>query len=189
MSIVEITNIKTALVVGPIYDKIEKLETIDNLNNKYDKIILMGSIFYTSKSNQDIEERLNLIKKYSKITYLISDLDLLAAYRNKNYYLKHIPNCAILKTNNKFPIIITSGGLQPNTKNLDNLELSFINYINNQPWHNLYNGNLGYIISNNPLSKNKPEYYNYSMQLGNYINNNTYAQEINENGLAQMVII
>ena len=74
---------------------------------------------------------------------------------------------------------------------LNNLEASFVNQIDNKPWHLSYNGTLGYVVANNPLTNKAPQYYNYSMQLGNLPGEEScvYAQEVDEIGLKRNILL
>jgi hypothetical protein len=75
--------------------------------------------------------------------------------------------------------MVCSGGPINSSDNI--FSFSFLNYINNIPWHYSYNGENGYVISNNPITDNNPKFYNYSCSLGT--DNKIYGQEINKFGL------
>jgi hypothetical protein len=93
---------------------------------------------------------------------------------------------------NQSKYLIINGGL-PKTITLnklnDNFEITYISNIQNKPWHYFYGGNLGYVISNYPLTNEKPKYYNYSCQIGNINNNIVYAQEIDQYRLKNVISI
>jgi len=190
MAILEINNINNALIVGPIYNNYSKLEKINKLYNDYNKIILMGSIFYLSKNIKDVNNNLDLINKYKNIIYVITDLDYLTLHK-LNINIDYNINLVLLKFISQSYVLVTSGGFNNklNFNNLkDNIEISFINKINNTNWHEIYNGNLGYVISNNPLTKSYPTNYKYSTQIGNIFSDKTvtYAQEANKYGLGNL---
>jgi len=89
---------------------------------------------------------------------------------------------------------VLAGHLIQNMNNLkleNNIETSFISTINGQSWHKSYHGIYGYVVSNSPLTFEKPQFYNYSAQIGNDygINTNVYAQEIESTGLKKTILL
>jgi hypothetical protein len=149
----------TILVVGFIYN-IDKLNKIQQLAKDYKYVIINGGLSE------------NLTQINNNILYVQGRVDYL---NNINNY----PNLINIKYNSR-NVIITDGGI---INTLNTYENSFINQINGKPWHNNYNGSLGYVISNNTFS-DSPKYYNYSMSLGSC--EKTFAQEVNEIGLRKM---
>lgn len=75
-------NVNKLLVVGPIYDQIDKLEKVNGLLNDYDYVIFNGSLCYPYNNLQQVEQRISrmndLLKSY-KVTYNVSQHDLLCA--------------------------------------------------------------------------------------------------------------
>lgn len=190
------------LVVGPIYDRIDKLQNALKLKNNYDLIIINGNICYPDNNLEKVKQRIEIIDEYlnsEKCIYNVGSLDLqlLSKLEENNDITKWIikkSNVIIVNFQNQSSIVILGGGITPqmSKKDLyDNLEVSFISNIDKIPWHKLYGGNFGYIISNNPLTKNPPQFYNYSAQIGNHYsdNVNVYAQEIDQFGLKKTILL
>jgi hypothetical protein len=190
------------LIVGPIYDKIDKIESVTNIIDNYDLVIFNGSLCFPYSNIAKVKDRIavmdNLLKN-NKVIYNISDLDLTCTSQAKdiqvNKWILSKSNVVIIKYVNKPNIIITSGGIPTKVKYIENLtnnlETSFVSIIENKPWHTSYNGMLGYVISNNPLTNNEPELYDYSAQIGNIYSsqNNVYAQEIDRDGLKKTILL
>jgi hypothetical protein len=186
------------LVVGPIYDKIDKLQKIKEIEHNYQYIIFNGNLCYPYENTEELEERIKLFDN-KKWLFNAGQFDLLALLnsRNSEYvnkWIKSKPNVIIVEFTNKTNLIILGGGVLPKmikSDLLDNLEVSFVSKFNNESWHKSYGGSYGYIISNNPLTNKKPEFYNYSMQLGNIFSpeNNVYAQEADQYGLKETILL
>jgi predicted phosphodiesterase len=185
------------LVVGPIYDKLDKLERVEKLSSFYDLVILNGNICYPFDG---AEERIKYLSNYlsGKIIYNAGNYDLQLMQQTTSEKIKewinNKPNVILIGFKNQTSIIITSGGLSPQMTKKDlynNLETSFISNIDNKPWHVLYGGGYGYVISNNPLSLAAPHFYNYSAQIGNSYGpeNQVYAQEIDQYGLKDTILL
>ena len=185
------------LVIGPIYNKLDKLSKIDGLLSQYDYIIFNGGLVYPSEDIQQVKEGIQKFTEWSrgkKIVYINgrNDLLLLEKTDDKDITQWIRNNCnvviAIFDSRN---VVVTDGGIPNDIKGMyelmDNLEISFISQINNKPWHDSYNGGLGYVITNNPLTNKPPQYYNYSMQIGNL--NQVYAQEVDEIGLKNCILL
>lgn len=190
------------LVVGSIYDKIDKLKNAISLKDNYDLIIINGNACYPNDNLNMVRDRVELIDQYlqtGKIIYNVGQFDLhlinkLEENDPLKKWIEERPNIILISFQNQSSLIVTSGGLTPqiNKKNLyDNLELSFVSYIQNEPWHKLYGGSLGYVISNNPLTKKEPQFYNYSAQIGNiyYELTQVYAQEADQFGLKKTILL
>ncbi len=190
------------LVVGPIYDKIDKLSVVEKMISQYKYIIFNSGLCYPSnidKIKLRIQRIQSLIDK-NKIIYLAgrTDYTILKSLTkdNKNIveWINNKPNIAIINFPN-YTVLIVDGGIPITIKSIsdlkENIEVSFISQINEIPWHLSYNGGLGYVISNNPLTNNCPKYYNYSMQLGSSYSeeSSVYAQEMDEIGLKQTILL
>ncbi len=189
-------TLQNILVVGPIYDKTEKLHKINNLIQKYDLIILNGSSCYPD--NENLIERLKYIDSLlatNKVNYIVSDLDYQISLKNKlvNKWIFDKPNAINIKFSRGTQITIMAGGVLPNMSHKDlkvNLEISFVSSLGEVPWHQKYNGKLGYIISNNPLKAASPEFFNYSARIGTTLQTGrVYAQQVNENGLQKTFLL
>lgn len=183
---------KKILVVGPINDKLSKIKSMTPL---YDWIILNGGLFFQINNLNNNIEQMNELMKSGKIIYNIGKQDLLLLSNLEfndpvSQWIRACPNIVFADYISR-SVIIVDGGI-PNTiktRNdlLNNLEISFVSQINKNPWHKSYGGGLGYIISNNPLTSKSPQFYNYSMQLGT--ESDVYAQEVNDMGLKQTILL
>jgi hypothetical protein len=189
------------LVVGPIYDKIEKLAVVEKMIPQYNTIIFNSGLCYPSDDLSQVSHRISEMQKlmdHHKVIYLAgrSDYLLLETLDDTliSNWIRMRPNIALAA----FPtrtVLITDGGLPPTVKSSkdlnNNLEISFISKIKESPWHQSYNGGLGYVVSNNPLTNEYPKYYSYSMQIGNSYSpeSKVYAQEITEMGLKQTILL
>lgn len=188
------------LVIGPIYNKLDKLSKIDNLLSQYDYIIFNSGLF----PSEDIRQAKESIQQFTewsrgkKVIYINgrSDLLLLNKTEDKNITRWIYNNCnVVIASFDSRNVVITDGGIPNDIKGMyeltDNLEVSFVSFFDDKPWHNSYNGGLGYVIANNPLTNKPPEYYNYSMQMGNLYEPNAavYAQEVDEIGLKNCILL
>lgn len=104
--------------------------------------------------------------------------------------LNDLPYQISIEFDNYTKITVLNGGftdLMLKSKNINNIESLFVNNIDDKPWHESYNNEFGYIISNNPITDNEPKLYWNSMQIGNI--NNLYGQEINKYGLQNTILL
>lgn len=191
------------LVIGPIYNKIDKLKSVKDLFPNYDFIIFNGGLCYPYDNLKEVETRIHIMNEYlqsKKVFYNLGnyDLELLKSLEESNKFpqiakwLQQQSNVIII--NSQQSLIVTCGGLTPqmNKKDLfNNWETSFVSNINNMPWHKSYGGSYGYVISNNPLTNGPPQFYNFSAQIGNAYNENTqvYAQEVERLGLKKTILL
>lgn len=192
------------LIIGSVYDK---FIDISNLLDKYQYIIYNGNICYPFNDLNKVYQRIDYINNLyqtKKVIYNLGNYDLkLLSFlleNNSNHdlikWILSKSNLISIKFEKGTSALIINGGVLPENININslenNIEISFLSYINDEPWHNFYNGRFGYIISNNPLNNDKPIFYNYSMQLGTkYDQNNTkiYAQEIDGFGLKETILL
>ncbi len=187
------------LVVGPIYDKMEKLSIIENLMPEYQFVIFNGGLCFPSDDLVKLKVRIDKMQSFldnNKTIYLAGRADLMLLQKLEDTeisnWIRHRPNMAIIKYPTRVALVMDGGipsGTKSNNDLIDNMEVSFISQINEKPWHISYNGGLGYVISNNPLTNHFPDYYSYSMQLGNSYSPNgfVFAQEIDEIGLKKTI--
>jgi hypothetical protein len=199
-------NMNKVLVIGPIYDKIEKLSNVSNMVSSYDQIIFNGGLCYPYANPLEVKDRLaqmDKLTKTKKVIYNIDAHDLMCAkecYTKKEYtnivnWIWSKPNVIIINfIKQQTTTIITGGGisLKMNHHSLtDNLETSFISKINGISWHQLYGGMSGYIISNNPLTLKPPQFHRFSAQIGNVYGPETrvYAQELDGLGLKNTILL
>jgi hypothetical protein len=199
-------NMNKILVVGPIYDKLEKLNNVSNMISDYDQIIFNGGLCYPNTDPSEIKSRLLQMDKLirtKKVIYNVDAHDLKCAkdFATEKEYSEIVdwvwskPNVIIVYfTKQQTTTIITGGGLSSsmNQFNLtDNLETSFISKIDGVSWHQVYGGMSGYIISNNPLTFQKPQFHRFSAQIGNDYGPETqvYAQELDGLGLKKTILL
>lgn len=185
------------LVVGPIYDHINKIVKINELADRYKVVIVNSGLCHPSISN--IEENITNFRSsiMPNVIYNLGSDDLKYYANHDNdtsRWLKTLPNVVFLEFNNQTTTIIVNGGVTPQMKRnnlIDNIEISFVSNINHQPWHHKYYGGYGYIISNNPLTIAEPKFYPFSMQMGNKyeLNHQIYAQEITPRGLKKTFLL
>lgn len=189
------------LVVGPLYDKIEKLSRLDEIASEYDWIIFNSGLCHPSDDIKQVKERIDKMKEFvskHKSAYLVgrSDYLLLTQTKDKDIekWVSGSYNIALADFSSR-GVVITDGGI-PNSvvKRMDLLnclEASFLSRVDDKPWHESYNGRVGYVISNNPLTDKHPKYYRHSMQLGNSYSpeNAVYAVEVDEISLKKTIVL
>jgi hypothetical protein len=191
------------LVVGPIYDQIDKLSEHSNWFSDHDQVIFNGNLCYPNHNLDQVRERIKTMNKYlqfKNIIYNLGDQDLILM--KKLWESGEAPDILrwLCDRNNVIMIdfaysqstlIVTSGGITPKMARSglqDNLEISFVNHLGGRPWHELYGGGCGYIIANNPLTQNRPIFYNHSIQIGTIYNTQTtvYAVQAHSRGLGNI---
>jgi hypothetical protein len=185
------------LVVGPIYNNSDKILKINDLAKQYKVVIINSGLCHPGIS--DIPNNiLNFKSSISKnVIYNLGSDDLKSCKNTSGeafQWLKLQPNVILLQFKNQTSTIIVNGGVTPQMKKdylIDNIEVSFVSKIDGQPWHNKYYGGYGYIISNNPLTMEKPKFYPFSVQMGNKyeINYEIYAQEVTPWGLKKTFLL
>ena len=181
------------LVTGPIYNLL-KLESLNNLVDNYELIVINGSLFYNL---ENIENKINNLNKLlnDKIIYNLSDLDYVSSTQNEKIFnfIKNKSNVVTVNFNGGSCVTIVSGGIPFNMGKeglQSNLEISFVSRLGEGAWHEQYGGKLGYIISNNPLKDAPPDYFAYSCRLGTTAQSQkTYAQEVNQYGLQKTILL
>ena len=198
-------NMNKVLVIGPIYDKIDKLDRVATMVPHYDYIVLNGSLMFPYE-NEKVKERvskMNWLFKTGKVIYNLDYHDLqiaeeLHTSQKEPELLNWIwskPNVTMINFKNfQTTTIITGGGVHPKMNKetlMDNLETSFISTANGISWHKTYGGTYGYIISNNPLTFEAPQFHSFSAQIGNDYGPQTqvYAQEVTGLGLRDTILL
>ena len=170
--------------------------------SQYDWIIFNGGLCYPHNDISEIKKRIEVMNQYlttGKVIYNAGRLDYLLLTRLEEsetflqQWIRSRPNVVLAEYPSR-SVFVVDGGIPEKiigrTELGDNLEVSFVSNIKNKPWHQSYNGRLGYVISNNPLTLGRPQYYNYSMQLGNqYEHGSIYAQEVWERGLKRTILL
>ena len=194
--------LRKVLIVGPIYDKIEIIQSQQKIWDEQDLIIFNGNLCYPNDNLTEIEDRIKIMENFiqtGKVIYNLGNQDLLLMKHlnenNQNYqitnWLKNKSNVVIIGSLAQSGLIITNGGVTPEMRRSDldnNLETSFVSNIKNEPWHRWYGGGYGYIISNNPLTQEPPKFHNFSMQIGNIYDekNKIYAVQVGQYGVERI---
>lgn len=190
-------RVEDVLIIGPLYDRIDRISEAQKHFEDYDLVIFNGNLCFPSEDLSEVEHRIQEMNKVlsPKVIYNVGryDLQLLAKLRGGTNdsicdWITPRPNVIIVPFRTGNTLIVTDGGVTPEMKLSDlssNLETSFVSKIKNSPWHRWYGGGMGYIISNNPLTAEPPQYYNFSAQIGNvyWEKVTTYAQAVTGNGL------
>jgi len=170
------------------------------LTKHYKAIILNGGLIHPQQQN--IEESFMQMKQSLRdcpnIIYNVSGYDLTYAAENDGStianWIMNQPNVVLIDFVNQTNTIITNGGVTPKMNRevlKNNIETSFVSYVNGVPWHKKYYGGYGYIVSNNPLTSSDPQFYNYSLQMGNMFSDEckSFAQEISPTGLKETILL
>jgi hypothetical protein len=192
---------KKILVVGPLYDKIDKLSRLSEMAFEYDWIIFNSGLCHPSDNIEKVKERIDkmrdFISKYNS-AYVIGRYDYLMLTKTSNVeierWVKGSYNVLLADFTSR-GIVIVDGGIHNNVHTradlFDNLEVSFTSNLDGKPWHEYYNGRVGYVISNNPLTDKHPKYYQHSMQLGNTYgpDNAVYAVEVDDISLKKTIVL
>jgi hypothetical protein len=192
------------LIIGSIYDKLKTLSKVGDMISCYEHIIFNGNLLFPFNDIESIKHRIQIMDELLKnknVIYNIGNYDLkllnILNENNDHYdvqkWILSKPNIIAIDFANTYSVLIVSGGLTPNIKTrsklIDNLEISFVSNINDNPWQIYYGGRLGYVISNNPATTDKPKLFPYASQIGNKYSENSkvYAQEIDQLGLNQII--
>ena len=191
------------LIVGPVYDKIDKLLKVETLIPNYQYVIFNGNLYYPFCDLFKLQERIDIMTrliKTGKVIYNLGNYDLMLLEglmqefpdAIAEWYIQQ-PNVVMIEFTNSTQLMVTSGGVIPKMtkeKLMDNVETSFVTNVKDKPWHELYKGAFGYIISNNPLSSEPPEFYNHSMRIGTTKESETvFAQEAGQFGLKETILL
>jgi len=184
-----------ALVVGPIYDRIEILDNNQEIWEQYPLIIFNGNICYPNDNLDEVKKRIDLMEDFiqtqkGQVIYNLGNLDLLLIkhldasreHHDLLQWLQSKGNVVFVKFLNQPELIVTSGGVTPNMGRADlqdNLETSFVSKVKDAPWHRWYGGGYGYIVSNNPLTFEEPQFWNFSLQLGQIYCEKTQVYAVN----------
>jgi hypothetical protein len=175
-----------------------KFDAIENFiqQNKEAIFILNGGVCL-GQNDEEIEQKiLKLIdlKKNNLIYYNLSPEDLF--YLNKlkkninfNFVFDWITNQKFVTNvqfSNQTTIFVMSGAIT--SVNFKNDVSSCLH--NDPSWHQSYDGNLGFIISNMPKSPTlEPTLYNFSCSIGVQDASKVILQEIGSQGLMNFFVI
>lgn len=187
------------LVIGSLYDQVDKLTQHPNWFTDHEQIIFNGNLCYPDNNLHEIRSRIKVVDTYlqlGNVIYNMGDKDLLLMKKlwesgeapDIYHWLRIKSNIVIIDFASQSSLTITNGGVTPQMTRSglqDNLETSFVSNLEGRAWHELYGGGCGYIIANNPLTQNKPKFYNYSVQIGTIYCPNTavYAIQAHAHGL------
>lgn len=186
------------LVVGPFYDKIEKLNFIQDIRQPDDIVIFLGDICFPNNDLNALNIRVQKLQAFlqkDKTFYILGNHDL--SFRSKldiyNYDIYNWINKQYLaiKINfeNETNALIVHGGILPRHSKFEDLNQDLEISFNNEPsMHQDYNGRFGYLITSHPKSeKNQVELFNYSMSLDTscHETNILAVQELTKMGLGQ----
>jgi len=192
MNLIELKKIKSAIVVSSDQNLFDNISEIKKIIKNYEICIINGNITKNTSDEKELKYRFDLLSdlcKSEKIIYNIGSFDLKISLTSQatRDWIKGKNNVINLITSKGYSFIILDGGVSKSILKKDelhnNIEASFINDIS---WHKEYDGSIGYVIANKPVSS-KPKFYNYSCSLG--ITNKICIQEIFENGLDKTIII
>jgi hypothetical protein len=186
------------LVISPLCDQIEKLTKIQSFKDEY-ITVFTGEICYPWDSIDQVKYRIEILDKYLKNSssfYIVGDGDLNFKSKNKNNdnkINKWIDNQCLginITFENNSMLTVVHGGIPIEAKSwkdiVSNIEIAFVKNINGQPWHKLYDGKFGYVISAHPTS-NELKQYNFSSAID--IQGQVLAQEYSENGLGTTILL
>lgn len=191
------------LVVGPIYDQVEKFSSHPDWLEKHDIIIFNGNLSYPNEDLSQVRARLRVMDRYlenPKVIYNLGDQDLILMKRlwetnqasDIHHWLQGRTNVIILDfAKSQSHTVVTGGGVLPQMARGDlwsNLETSFVSNLDGRPWHDSYGGSVGYVISNNPLSDQKPKFHRFSLQMGTNYNPQAtvYAVQVDYHGIGEI---
>jgi len=164
----------------------------DELLEEYDHIIINSGFFFPKE--EYLTGRVSMIDEMlrsGKATYLLgrqdymlwSDLD---PHDENAKWIIQQPNVANVEFENGYQFTVMDGGVPKGIKEAselqDNQEASFL--VN---WHESYDGALGFVISNKPLTTTKPKMHRFSMQIGTLPSCPTYAIEMGQYGLNRII--
>lgn len=190
------------LVIGPIYNKMEKLLALKTIIKPDDILVFMGNISFPYKIGSEVTKRINQLDAFcddKKAYYIVGDLDLIFKSKNAGSnpdvcgWLQYKSLGLKFSFENNTNIIVINGSILPEYKKIENLnnnlEISFYKIDDEgKHWHDTYDGRFGFVVSNYPYSlNNKIKIYNHSVSLNTRCNetNILAVQEITNKGLGQ----
>jgi hypothetical protein len=193
-------SLQKLLVVGPVYNKLNKIDEIEKLIPEHDWTIFNDSITFTNNHIPTLVsqlERMDQLLASGKVIYnagsidwtVANQMDILQPDQLKiAQWIQNKPNVVIANFNGSFQLVVVSGGIPADIISHeqlnDNMEVSFVPHP-----HQTYPGGLGYVICNGPLTPWAPKFYRYSMQIGNTIEGQVYALQIDRNGVKRTILV
>lgn len=198
---------KNLLVVGPLYNKLEKLYAIEPLVKDNSIVVLLGDICFPYEKYSDVPSRIEQMKLFMEgkdAHYVLGDKDLVymqktfAAHADTHDWLAVQPLAVRFVFENQTSALVVHGGILPRHTTWgeisDDLEISFITNVPtiNKPWHRVYNGRFGYVLSSHPATKeNEAVKYEHSISLDTnaHETDKVAVQEFTEKGLGETFYI
>jgi len=173
-----------------MHDHEKVLAYANDMAKNYDLIVFNGGL-----CQKNVGERISAMQEFlagHKAIYIAGRIDYCSANEEASSWINQQCNVAMFEFQMR-KLLVMDGGIPKTTQSksqlFDNLELSFVSTIDAKPWHQSYNGRFGYVISNNLMTDDLPQYHTYSMQIGCKTDERTYAQEVDEIGLKQLFLI
>jgi hypothetical protein len=188
---------------------VKSFESLESaINNFKNSIFIINGGACRGENFEEIEERINnlssLMEKYS-IFYNSGPEDLfyLKSLRDKllfNSIYKWISKQNFITKidfSNQTTILVIAGGINSINseknfgKSIEDLNLNIDTCLfEDSSWHNLYSGQLGFVVSSQPSLKDpQPSIYKYSCSIGYAHPSKSILQEINSQGLGESLII
>ena len=193
-------SLRNLLVVGPIYDKLSKLDELEKMVPDYDWIVINDYIALDHHNHHSIEtsiKRRDQLLSTGKVVINIShsdlvyssSLDLSDPLQSKiESWFRARPNIVLANFGSSFRCLIVNGGIPHHISRLGeldgNMEVSFVPHP-----HETYSGGLGYVISNTPMTEWAPRFYAYSAQIGNTPKGQVYAFKMDRNGVRRTILV
>lgn len=198
---------KTLLVVGPLYNQMDKLYALRPMIKENHIVVFLGDICFPYQKFSEVVPRVHTIKEFmTGITahYVLGDKDLLYMRKTINSHTDTHDwlgqqNLAIrfVFPNNTSALIVHGGILPKHTtwSEINNdVEVAFISNLPQikKSWHNSYNGRFGYVLSSHPAAKdNEVEKSKHSISLDTnaHESGKLAVQEFTEKGLGETIYI
>lgn len=198
---------KNLLVVGPLYNKLEKLYAIGPLVKDNSIVVLLGDICFPYEKYSEVPSRIEQVKLFMEgkdAHYVLGDKDLVymqktfATHADTHDWLAVQPLAVRFVFENQTSALVTHGGILPRHTTWgeisDDLEIAFITNVPtiNKPWHRVYNGRFGYVLSSHPATKeNEAVKYEHSISLDTnaHETDKVVVQEFTEKGLGETFYI
>lgn len=196
-------SIQKLLVVGPIYDQMDKLSKIYKLLPEYDWIIFNGGItchlanLYGIFETIGMLDRMDSLLSSGKVVYNVdgsdleraSILDIIDPQQLKiGEWIRKKSNVVLADFGGSFQVVVVSGGIPTHITQreqlMDNIEISFAIHP-----HEIYTGGLGYVVCNHPAAYLRPIFFRYSVGIGRAPWGQLYALELDRNGVQKTILV
>ena len=204
---IDITD-ERVLIVGPIYNRTDKLVALNQLCKSNDILVFLGDVCYPYKNTREVVKRINELVGFfenKRAYYLLGNYDLIfksqvASSNTDAWDWLHKQLLGVRFTyKNNTNLLVIHGGILPKHKKMTDLnndpEISFVSETEEKiDWHKKYDGRFGYVISAHPTSlKEEPNIYKYSVSLDTQChlkkNDKLLVQEFTKNGLGETFFI